>query len=112
MGSRGGGLGDEVSQKLKLFNICVKIQQTTVAVTRVDILNDITSKILGDMSPLSHRDRRLVANKSSQIDVRCLCRHKPWISPVDVRGLVNCFEVVDEQCFYERVRRERTGTWL
>ena len=28
-------------------NICVKIQQTTVAVTRVDILNDITSKILG-----------------------------------------------------------------
>ena len=28
-------------------NICVKIQQTTVAVTRVDILNDITSKIMG-----------------------------------------------------------------
>jgi len=44
--------GAEVSQKLKVFcetthNICVKIQQTTVAVTRVDILNDITSKILG-----------------------------------------------------------------
>ena len=43
---------DEVPQKLKLFcetthNICIKIQQTTVAVTRVDILNDITSKILG-----------------------------------------------------------------
>ena len=68
-GSRGGAqvrdLGDEVPvpQKLKLFcetthNICIKIQQTTVAVTRVDILNDITSKILGDMSPLSHRDRR------------------------------------------------------
>jgi len=51
--------------------MCVKIQQTTVAVTRVDILNDITSKILGDitmdaplhkywgdMSSLSHRDRR------------------------------------------------------
>ena len=31
---------------VKLHNICVKIQQTTVAVTRVDILNDITSKIL------------------------------------------------------------------
>jgi len=55
-GSRGGdpvgGLGDEVSQKLKLFcetnnNIGVKIQQTTVSVTRVNILNDITSKILG-----------------------------------------------------------------
>jgi len=52
-GSRGGALvgdlGDEVFQKLKLFcetthNICVKIQQKTVA---VDILNDITSKILG-----------------------------------------------------------------
>jgi len=81
-GSRGGavvgGLGDEVRQKLKLFcetthNIYVKIKQTTVAVTWVDILNDITSKILGgrditmdvplhkywgDMSPLSHRDRR------------------------------------------------------
>ena len=60
--SRGGApvgcLGDEVPQKLKLFcetkhNICVKIQQTTLAVTRVDIVNDITSKILGrgDMSP-------------------------------------------------------------
>jgi len=39
---------------VKLHNICVKIQQTTVAVTQVDILNDITSKILilrGDMSP-------------------------------------------------------------
>ena len=56
MGSRGEapveGLGDEVPQKLKLFcetthNSCIKIQQTTVAVTRVDILNDITSKILG-----------------------------------------------------------------
>jgi len=55
-GSRGGapvmGLEVEVPQKLKLFcetthNICVKIQQTTIAVTRVDILNDITSKILG-----------------------------------------------------------------
>ena len=39
-------------QKLKLFcetayNICIKMQQTTVAVTRVDILNDISSKILG-----------------------------------------------------------------
>jgi len=47
-----GDLGDKVPQKLKLFcetthNICIKIQQTTVAVTRVDILNDITSKILG-----------------------------------------------------------------
>ena len=52
-------------------NICVKIQQTTLAVTRVDILNDITSKILGDITmmsplhkyweghvPLSNRDRR------------------------------------------------------
>jgi len=72
-----GGLGDEVPQKLKLFcetthNICIKIQQTTVAVTLADILNNITSKILGghyhgcpplhkywgDMSPLSYRDRR------------------------------------------------------
>jgi len=62
-------------RKLKLFsetthNICIKIQQTTVAVTLVDILNDITSKILGDITmevppfinigghvPLSHRDR-------------------------------------------------------
>ena len=45
--------GDKVPQKLKLFcehNIYVKIQQTTVAVTRVDILNDITSKILGDIT--------------------------------------------------------------
>ena len=32
-------------------DICVKIQQTTVAVTRVDILNDITSKILGGHVP-------------------------------------------------------------
>jgi len=37
---------------LKLFcetthNICIKIQQTTVAVTLADILNNITSKILG-----------------------------------------------------------------
>ena len=50
-----GGLGDEVPQKLKLFcesthNICIKIQQTTVAVTRVDILNDISSKILGNIT--------------------------------------------------------------
>ena len=41
-----------VPQKLKLFcetthNVCIKIQQRTVAVTRVDILNDIASKILG-----------------------------------------------------------------
>ena len=48
-------------------NICIKIQQTTLA----DILNNITSKILGEhyhgcppfiniggTSPLSHRDRR------------------------------------------------------
>ena len=51
----------EVPQKLKLFcetthNICIKIQQTTVDVTLVDILNDVTSKILGGtlpwMSPL------------------------------------------------------------
>jgi len=57
-----------------LPGLCIKIQQTTVAVTRVDMLNDITSKILGVgtlpwmspplhkywgyMSPLSHRDRR------------------------------------------------------
>ena len=67
------------TKKLKLFcetthNICIKIQQTTVAVNQVDILNDITSKILGggitmDVAPppfiniggyvpLSHRDRR------------------------------------------------------
>ena len=52
-------------------NICITIQQTTVAVTRVEILNDITSKILGTLPwmslfhkywgtcpPLSHRDRR------------------------------------------------------
>ena len=50
-----GGLGDEVPQRgpgAELFcesthNICIKIQQTTVAVTPVDILNDITSQILG-----------------------------------------------------------------
>ena len=47
-----GDLGDKVPQKLKLFcetthNICIKIQQTTVAVTLADILNNITSKILG-----------------------------------------------------------------
>ena len=52
LGVWGGGLEDEVRHKLKLFcetthNICVKIQQTTVAVSRVDILNDITYKILG-----------------------------------------------------------------
>ena len=60
MGSKGrapvGGLGDKVPQKLKFFcetthNICIKIQQTTVAVTRVDILNDITCKILGGHVP-------------------------------------------------------------
>jgi len=53
--SPGKWSGDEVPQKLKLFcetthNIWVKIQQTTVAVTRVDILNDITSKMLGDIT--------------------------------------------------------------
>ena len=41
-----------VPQKLKLFcetthNICINIQQTTVAVTLADILNNMTSKILG-----------------------------------------------------------------
>jgi len=50
-----GGLGDEVPQKLKLFcetthNICINIQQTTVAVTLANILNNITSKILGDIT--------------------------------------------------------------
>jgi len=52
-----GGLGDEVPHaEAEVFfsetthNICVKIQQTTVAVTRVDILNDITSKILGGIT--------------------------------------------------------------
>jgi len=49
-GVRGG-----VPQKLKLFyetthNICIKIQQTTVAVTLADIINNITSKILGDIT--------------------------------------------------------------
>ena len=49
--SPGRGSGGR-TQKLKLFcetthNVCIKIQQRTVAVTRVDILNDITSKILG-----------------------------------------------------------------
>ena len=44
-----GGLG-------KLFcetthNICIKMQQTTVAVIQVNILNDITSKILGEALP-------------------------------------------------------------
>jgi len=63
------GLGDEVPQRgpgaeAEAFcetthNICVKIQQTTVSVTRVDILNTISFlKYWGDMSPLSHRDRR------------------------------------------------------
>ena len=51
------GLGDFVPQKLKLFcetthNICIKVLQTTVAVTLVDILNDTTSKILGGTLPL------------------------------------------------------------
>jgi len=51
-----GGLEDEVPQKLKLFcetthNICIKIQHTTVAVTLADILNNITSKILGGTLP-------------------------------------------------------------
>jgi len=45
-----GGLGDVSPESETFFvklhiNICIKIQQTTVAVTRVDILNDITSKI-------------------------------------------------------------------
>jgi len=75
VGSRGGapveGLGDEVPQVQGLspgrdtggrspqrgpgamlfcettHNICIKIQQTTVAGNRVHILNDITSKIFG-----------------------------------------------------------------
>ena len=55
IGGHKGRLGDEVPQKLKLFcettrNICIKIQQTTVAVILVDILNNITSKILGDIT--------------------------------------------------------------
>ena len=72
----GGWKSPSGVQGLKLFcetthNICIKKQQTTVAVTRVDILNAVTSKILGgditmdvplhkywgDMSPLSHGDR-------------------------------------------------------
>jgi len=32
-------------------NICIKIQQTTVAVTQVDIPNYISSKILGETLP-------------------------------------------------------------
>ena len=49
---RSPGMWSEVLQKLKLFcetthNICIKIQQTTVAVTLADILYNITSKILG-----------------------------------------------------------------
>ena len=60
VGSSGGAPvgGLAVPQKLKLFcetthklNSCIKIQQTTVAVTRVDILNGITSKILGGTLP-------------------------------------------------------------
>jgi len=48
----GSGRSPSRGSGLKLFcetthKICVKIQQTTVAVTRLDILNDITSKILG-----------------------------------------------------------------
>ena len=55
LGGHKGRLG-EVPQKLKLFcetthNICIKIQQTTVAVTLADILNNITSKILGGHVP-------------------------------------------------------------
>jgi len=75
--SPGRGFGGQSPPEAEAFcetthNICIKIQQTTVAVTRVDILNDITSKILGyitmdvppfiniggGMSPLSDRDRR------------------------------------------------------
>ena len=46
------GGGHDVPQKLKFFcktthNICINIQQTTVVVILADILNKITSKILG-----------------------------------------------------------------
>jgi len=71
VGAPVGGLEEDEAFCETTHNICVKIQQTTVAVTRVDILNDITSiilgghyhgcppsYILGNMSPLSHRDRR------------------------------------------------------
>ena len=70
VGAPVGGLEEDEAFCETTHNICVKIQQTTVAVTRVDILNDITSKILGGtpfiniegtrghMSPLSNRDRR------------------------------------------------------
>jgi len=45
-------------QKLKLFvklHVIFALKQTTVAVTRVDILNDITSKILGGALPWMSR---------------------------------------------------------
>ena len=41
--------GTKVPQRGPGYNICIKIQQTTVAVTLADILNNITSKILGDI---------------------------------------------------------------
>ena len=46
-----GGLGVRLPEAEAFcettHNICIKIQQTTVAVTLADILNNITSKILG-----------------------------------------------------------------
>jgi len=53
--SRGSGSPPEAETFLWNYpNICIKIQQTTVAVTRVDILNDITSKILGAITMDAH----------------------------------------------------------
>ena len=51
VGAPVGGLEEDEAFCETTHNICVKIQQTTVAVTRVDILNDITSKILGEALP-------------------------------------------------------------
>ena len=53
--SPGRGSGGLSSPEAEAFcenshNICIKIQQTTVAVTLADILNNITSKILGDIT--------------------------------------------------------------
>ena len=52
VGVRVGLVGSEMC--IRDSNICIKIQQTTVAVTRVHILNDITFKILGDMPPVPY----------------------------------------------------------
>ena len=81
-------------------NICIKIQQTTVAVTLTDILNNITSKILGvhyhgcppfiniggTCPPcpigIDTPDRKLILRQSYDslmINHKKFCKSGPWI---------------------------------